>query len=94
MTQIGVQLHTFRDVDDEYPAMLRRVAESGYKGVEFAHEIHDADGADRSRTEPELRTRVLGTNAVPGERVGRSVRSRARTKRQGWRAGGLSGHSV
>lgn len=43
MTQIGVQLHTFRDVDDEYPAMLRRVAESGYKGVEFAHEIHDAD---------------------------------------------------
>lgn len=43
MTQIGVQLHTFRDVDDEYPAMLRRVAESGYEGVEFAHEIHGAD---------------------------------------------------
>jgi len=43
MTQIGVQLHTFRDVDDGYPAMLRRVAESGYEGVEFAHEIHDAD---------------------------------------------------
>lgn len=43
MTQIGVQLHTFRDVDDEYPAILRRVTESGYEGVEFAHEIHDAD---------------------------------------------------
>jgi sugar phosphate isomerase/epimerase len=43
MTRIGVQLHTFRDVDDEYPEILGRVAESGYAGIEFAHEIHHAD---------------------------------------------------
>jgi len=43
MTRIGVQVHTFRDVDDKYPAILRRIAENGYQGVEFAHGIHDAD---------------------------------------------------
>jgi sugar phosphate isomerase/epimerase len=43
MTQIGVQMHTFRDVDDEYPEILRRIAENGYDGVEFAHKVHDVD---------------------------------------------------
>lgn len=43
MTQIGLQLHTLRDIEEPLPTILHRVAEHGFEGVEFAHRIHDAD---------------------------------------------------
>jgi len=37
MTPLSIQLYTLRDVvNADFPAVLRRVAEIGYKGVEFA----------------------------------------------------------
>ena len=37
MTPLSIQLYTLRDViHDDFPTVLRRVAEIGYKGVEFA----------------------------------------------------------
>lgn len=43
MVRIGLQLHTVRGLCDDFPTLLQRVADHGYRGVEFAHEIHDAD---------------------------------------------------
>lgn len=43
MTRIGVQLHTFRDIPWDLPDVVRRAAEQGFDGVEFAHELHEAD---------------------------------------------------
>lgn len=40
MTKIGVQLHTFREIPEDLPTILHRVAEHGFEGVEFAHRIH------------------------------------------------------
>lgn len=43
MTQLGVQLHTLRDLDAELAEIVYRVAEHGFDGVEFASRIHQAD---------------------------------------------------
>lgn len=43
MTRIGVALHTFRNVEESLPAILRRVADHGLEGVEFARRVHDAE---------------------------------------------------
>lgn len=43
MTQIGVTLHTFRNMADTLPEILQQVSNRGFEGVEFANRIHDAD---------------------------------------------------
>ena len=41
--QIGIQLHTLRDLDASLPETIRRVGEAGFDGVEFAGRLEDAD---------------------------------------------------
>lgn len=43
MTQIGVTLHTFRNISQTLPETLQQVSAKEFEGVEFAHRIHDAD---------------------------------------------------
>jgi len=43
MTRIGVQLHTFRNIDEDLPTVLHRTAEHGFEGVEFAHRFHNSN---------------------------------------------------
>lgn len=43
MTDLGVQLHTFRTVELSLVQKIHRIADHGFDGVEFAHQIHDAD---------------------------------------------------
>jgi sugar phosphate isomerase/epimerase len=43
VTQTGVQLHTFRNIETSFDNLLQRVAAHGFDGVEFAHQIHDAE---------------------------------------------------
>jgi len=39
----AIQLYTLREIDEPLPAILERVADAGYDGVEFAYRLHDAD---------------------------------------------------
>lgn len=43
MPAIAIQLYTLRDVDQSYPDLLRRVAEAGFDGVEFAYRVTEED---------------------------------------------------
>lgn len=43
MTRAAIQLYSLRGMDEPLPTVLRRVADAGYDGVEFAKRIHDAD---------------------------------------------------
>lgn len=43
MTRTGVQLHTFREIDGSLHDVLHSVADHGFEGVEFAHQVHDAE---------------------------------------------------
>lgn len=43
MTQIGVTLHTFRDMPQPLPEILQQVSAKEFEGIEFAQRIHDAD---------------------------------------------------
>lgn len=43
MVHTAIQLYTLRDVDRPLPALLERVAETEFEGVEFAHRVKDAD---------------------------------------------------
>lgn len=43
MTQVGLQLHTLRDLDEDLPDVVRQVGEYGFQGVEFASRIREAD---------------------------------------------------
>ena len=39
----AIQLHTVRDLDEPLPAIIRRVSEHGFEGVEFAGRVQQAD---------------------------------------------------
>ena len=56
MTQIGIQLHSIRALDEELPAVLRRVNDHGFDAVEFAAGIQaaDIDGVRRALDETDL----------------------------------------
>lgn len=43
MTGVGMQLYTLRDIDEPLPAIIERVADAGFEGVEFANRFHEAD---------------------------------------------------
>lgn len=43
MTRLAIQLYTVRKLDEPLPAVIRRVADAGYEGVEFATRLADAD---------------------------------------------------
>jgi len=54
MAHTAVQLYSLRDVDRPLPALIERVADAGFDGVEFAYRVYDADpdavGAALERT--------------------------------------------
>lgn len=43
MAKTAIQLYTVRELDEPLPAVLERVADAGYDGVEFAYRLHEAD---------------------------------------------------
>lgn len=43
MTRIAIQLYTLRELSDSLPALLRRIGDTAFEGVEFAHRYADAD---------------------------------------------------
>jgi sugar phosphate isomerase/epimerase len=43
MTRPAIQLYTLRELSDSLPALLRRVGDTEFEGVEFAHRYADAD---------------------------------------------------
>jgi sugar phosphate isomerase/epimerase len=43
MPRYALQLYSIRELNDPLPALLDRVAEAGYDGVEFANRVHEAD---------------------------------------------------
>lgn len=45
MVRTAVGLYTLRDADEELPAVIDRVGEAGYDGVEFAFRVEEADPA-------------------------------------------------
>ncbi len=46
MVRTAIQLYTLRDVDLSLPALLERVGETDFDGVEFAHRAEDADPSE------------------------------------------------
>lgn len=62
MIQTGVQLHTFRDVDTSIHGLLHRVADHGFDGVEFAHQIHDAEAESVANTLDETGLASIGAH--------------------------------
>lgn len=43
MTRTAIQLYTLRDIDEPLPALLDRIGDTSFEGVEFAHRVGDAD---------------------------------------------------
>lgn len=43
MTKPAIQLYSVRDLDESLPDIVRRVADAGFEGVEFAARLPDAD---------------------------------------------------
>jgi sugar phosphate isomerase/epimerase len=43
MTRPAIQLYSVRDLDEPLPEVIRRVADAGFEGVEFATRLADAD---------------------------------------------------
>lgn len=43
MSNAALQLYTVRDLDEPLPAVIHRVAETGFDGVEFAHRVRQED---------------------------------------------------
>ncbi|WP_239524508.1 sugar phosphate isomerase/epimerase family protein [Halogeometricum borinquense] len=46
MPAIAVQMYTVRDLTDSFPGVLRRVADEGYDGVEFAYRVRESPPED------------------------------------------------
>ena len=64
MPRAAIQLYTLRDVDLPFDDLLRRVADAGFEGVEFAYRVTDED--------PEAVAETLGETGldVAGAHVG------------------------
>lgn len=43
MARPAIQLYSLREVDQPLPALLDRIADAGFEGVEFAYRVGDAD---------------------------------------------------
>ena len=68
MAQSGIQLYTLRNADESLPALLERVADAGFEGVEFAYRIYDADPEAIRRTLDETGLDAASAH-VPIERL-------------------------
>jgi len=62
MANVGIQLYSLRNVDRPLPALLERVAEAGFEGVEFAYRVYDADPETVERTLERTGLRVAGAH--------------------------------
>lgn len=62
MTQPAIQLYTLRDVDESLPEIIERVADAGFKGVEFAYRYRDADPDTVAATLAETGVEPIGAH--------------------------------